>query len=211
MRQESLFLSISGAIIADRYHGGSLNLISNRKWLAIRPELSAVDPLTVRAPVARDGIAVAGLIGRCPPLDRNSLYCTLLQCTHFADTCAIALDGDRAVGWLSAYRLPHEPETLFVWQVAVAAEARSTGLGVRLLEDVLSRDGCRTVRRVEASVAPSNIRSLRMFRRFAARRSAALERLAWLDRDAHFAGRHESEPLIRISLWGTAAAEEVAT
>lgn len=152
----------------------------------------------MRAPVARDGVRVADLIRRCAPLDHNSLYCNLLQCTHFADTCALALDGDRAVGWLSAYRLPAEPYALFVWQVAVAEEVRGAGLAVRLLEHVLARDACRGVTCVQASVAPSNTNSLRMFHSFAARRGVALERTGWLDRDAHFQGRHESEPLIRI-------------
>ena len=46
--------------------------------------------LTITAPDATDGVAVHDLVQRCPPLDSNSLYCNLLQCTHFAATSALA-------------------------------------------------------------------------------------------------------------------------
>src|SRR3546814_16914023 len=39
-----------------------------------------------RNPVAEDAQAIHDLIAACPPLDTNSLYCNLLQCTHFAET-----------------------------------------------------------------------------------------------------------------------------
>ena len=35
-------------------------------------------------------MAIWELISACPPLDTNSAYANLLQCTHFADTCVIA-------------------------------------------------------------------------------------------------------------------------
>src|SRR3546814_7090005 len=43
-----------------------------------------------RNPVAEDAQAIHDLIAACPPLDTNSLYCNLLQCTHFAETCVLA-------------------------------------------------------------------------------------------------------------------------
>ena len=39
--------------------------------------------------------AVTALIAACPPLDRNSRYFNLIQCTHFADNCIIAERGGR--------------------------------------------------------------------------------------------------------------------
>src|SRR5690606_1536308 len=101
------------------------------------PERSAT--LKFRPPRAMDAARVHGLVAACPPLDRNSMYCNLLQCTHFADTCILAEEGDRLLGWISAYRPPAEPSTLFVWQVAVHTDARGTGLGGKLLMALLKR------------------------------------------------------------------------
>src|SRR3546814_3090873 len=39
----------------------------------------------LRMPRTEDGPAISRLVGDCPPLDVNSAYCNLLQCTHFAD------------------------------------------------------------------------------------------------------------------------------
>lgn len=149
----------------------------------------------------RDGVAVHDLIRACPPLDINSLYCNLLHCTHFASTCAIAIaaaDGESVQGWLSAYRPPSEPETLFVWQVAVAPAARRRGLAHDLLGDVLAREACRGVVRVGASVTATNVASLGFFESFARRRGSHVEISPWLDESDAFQSRHEGEWSIRI-------------
>ncbi|MEO7170661.1 MAG: hypothetical protein ABIY39_09830, partial [Sphingomonas sp.] len=72
--------------------------------------------LKFRLPRAGDGPRIAALIAASPPLDTNSTYCNLLQCSDFADTCIVAERGDAIVGWISAYRPPSAPDRLFVWQ-----------------------------------------------------------------------------------------------
>ena len=60
----------------------------------------------LRKPLAEDGAAIWTLVQACQPLDENSMYCNLIQCDHFRDTCVVAeLDG-KTVGWVSAYVLP---------------------------------------------------------------------------------------------------------
>src|SRR3546814_7010756 len=76
---------------------------------------------------------------RSAALDDNSLYCNLLQCSHFAGTCALAEIDGRAVGWISGYLPPEKPDTLFVWQVAVHPEARGRRVGKRLIRELLRR------------------------------------------------------------------------
>jgi diaminobutyrate acetyltransferase len=83
--------------------------------------------LALREPGPDDGPAVFDLVARCPPLDPNSRYCNLLQCSHFAATSIIApadVGGHAALGFVSGYRIPARPDTLFIWQVAVDAAAR---------------------------------------------------------------------------------------
>src|SRR3546814_14667808 len=44
----------------------------------------------LRTPLTEDGPSISRLVGDCPPLDVNSAYCNLLQCTHFVDTTVVA-------------------------------------------------------------------------------------------------------------------------
>lgn len=151
-----------------------------------------------REPTAEDAAAIARLIASCPPLDPNSLYCNLLQTTHFAGTCIVAERDGRLAGWISGYRPPADPDAMFVWQVAVHPIARGAGLGVAMLQALFARPAVAGAGRLVTTITPSNAASRRMFARFAEERGAALRSEPWFDRDRHFGGRHESEELISI-------------
>jgi L-2,4-diaminobutyric acid acetyltransferase len=152
-----------------------------------------------RPPRPDDGAAVFELVARCPPLDANSRYCNLLQCSHFAATSIIATAaGGEVLGFLSGYRIPARPDTLFVWQVAVDPAARGLGLGSRLLAGLLARAALADIRFLETTVGPDNRPSQALFQRFARARSAATESLTLFERRRHFAGCHADEILLRI-------------
>jgi L-2,4-diaminobutyric acid acetyltransferase len=153
---------------------------------------------TFRIPTADDARGIADLIAACPPLDPNSLYCNLLQCTHFAGTAIVAERAGAVDGWISGYCLPDAPDTLFVWQVAVHERARGSGLAVAMLTQLLARAGLARTRWLKTTVTPSNEASRRMFARFARQRGAALRVEPCFDRSRHFGDRHESEELISI-------------
>lgn len=151
-----------------------------------------------RAPRAEDGPRVTALIARCPPLDPNSAYCNLLQCTHFAASCIVAEREGEIVGWISGYRLPDEPDRFFVWQVAVSSTARGEGLAGRMLDALLQRPGLRGVTHMLTTITPDNEASWALFRGFARRRGADISDSPFFDRDAHFGGHHASERLATI-------------
>lgn len=153
---------------------------------------------TFRRPHIDDGTRVHDLVAACAPLDRNSLYCNLLQCTHFADTSLLAERGKHLVGWISGYRLPRDPSSLFVWQVAVHRGARGTGLAAQMLMALLKRPELRDVRFVRTTVTPDNAASRALFRSVARRSNAPLREESGFEQDAHFRGRHASEGLIVI-------------
>lgn len=154
--------------------------------------------VSVRQPEAEDGAEVHDLIARCAPLDENSRYCNLLQCTDFADTCALAARGGRAIGWVSGYRPPREPHVLFVWQVAVAEEARGEGLGARLISAILKRPANRGATHIKTTITEDNAPSWRLFRRLAEALGASVRAEPYLLRDAHFAGACATEHLVTI-------------
>jgi L-2,4-diaminobutyric acid acetyltransferase len=144
---------------------------------------------------------VHALIAACPPLDRNSLYLNLLQCTHFAETCVLAEaagEGAPVSGFVSGYLVPQRPTTLFVWQVAIAAAARGNGLAKRMLLELLERPACRGVTHLETTITQSNEASWALFRALARTLQAPLEERVLFDRDAHLDGVHESEVLVTI-------------
>jgi len=154
--------------------------------------------LRIEPPLGEDGAAVHDLIAACPPLDGNSLYANLLQCTHFAGTCALARQDGRVVGWVSGYIPPDEPGVYFLWQVAVHADARGQRLPKRLIADILSRDACRDVRYIKTTITPDNEASWGLFRSVAKWLGAELADEVFFDRVRHFDNRHATERLVTI-------------
>lgn len=152
----------------------------------------------LRLPTLDDGPAAHQLIQQCPPLDTNSAYCNLLQCDHFADTSVAAEHSKALVGFISGYRIPSRPDTLFIWQVAVAASARGTGLATRMLEEILSRPQTKGVRYIETSITADNDASWALFKKFAGALCCTLSAGDWMDREQHFNDQHASEQLVRI-------------
>lgn len=169
----------------------------------------------LRLPTAEDGIRLHRLVAACAPLDPNSVYCNLLQATHFAATCVAAermsdpatdpltttgqpQTNQPLMGFISAYQPPQQPETLFVWQVAVAPEGRGCGLAKRMLQAILQRETCRAVRYLETTITRDNQASWALFRSLARDLGAPLQDRLYFDRDQHFAGQHDSEYLVRI-------------
>ena len=160
-------------------------------------------PQTVlRAPTPNDGASVFRLISRCPPLDINSMYCNLLQCTHFAGTSVAAVQSDNSneelVGFISAYLLPEREDTLFIWQVAVDERARGIGLAGNMLKHILNRPQCSQITHLETTITESNKASWALFESLANKLGAPLQKSVMFDRDKHLAGEHDTEFLVHI-------------
>jgi L-2,4-diaminobutyric acid acetyltransferase len=161
----------------------------------------AVARFRLRHPQVTDGRSVHALIAACAPLDTNSLYLNLLQCTHFAETCVLAEPTDAVegpVGFVSGYLKPTRPSTLFIWQVAIATSARGCGLARTMILDLLERPVCAQVDHIETTITESNGASWALFRSIARTLDAPLEQQLLFDRDAHLDRVHESEVLVSI-------------
>lgn len=161
----------------------------------------------LRKPTADDGFALNQLVAASPPLDPNSVYCNLLQCSHFSDTAIAAdIDGELA-GFVSGYIRPDQPTTLFVWQVVIAERARGQGLAKQMLLqllrnlDQLNREPKVTF--IETTITPDNQASWNLFRSLARDLNASLESQVFFTRDRHFAGRHDDEHLLQIGPFKT--------
>ena len=160
------------------------------------------DQLTFRLPRRDDGADVWRLIGSCEPLDENSIYCNLLQCDHFGDTCVVVerpMD-NKLVGWISAYLIPDDPQTLFVWQVAVDESAQGQGVAGRMLSELLERDVCTGVNQLKTTITLDNEASWALFKSFARKRGGQLKSEPYFRKDDHFDGAHVTEHMVTIAL-----------
>lgn len=156
------------------------------------------DEIVLRTPVAEDGYYVHQLVARCPPLDPNSMYCNLLQSSHFAQTSVAATLAGKLVGFISGYCLPDRPDTLFVWQVAVGEAARGRGLATQMIRFILSQPACRQVSHLETTITADNQASWALFNGVAAKLDTAITSSTLFDQHTHFQGEHASELLVRI-------------
>ena len=158
------------------------------------------ETIKLRKPDSEDGSDIWSLIQDCAPLDENSMYCNLIQCDHFRDTCVLAEMNGKPVGWISAYVLPDDAETLFIWQVAVSEAARGRGLASRMMAELLDRDACADVTKLQTTITKDNDASWALFTRFADRQDASIDSEPHFTRDEHFDGEHATEHMVTIEL-----------
>ena len=154
--------------------------------------------IVLRYPSAEDGAQLFQLIEQCPPLDMNSMYCNLLQCSHFAGTSIAAEQEGCLVGFVSGYIKPSDPSTLFIWQVAVGEKARGQGLARKMVMALLQRPECIAVNKIETTITPDNEASWGLFTSIAKNRQAELKKSVMFDQHKHFAGVHQTEYLVQI-------------
>lgn len=150
-----------------------------------------------RAPTVDDGAAIWRLVRDSGQLDLNSSYVYLMLCQEFSATCAVAESDDGVVGFVTGYRPPQRPDTLFVWQVGTAASARGQGVASRLILEILQREASGDLRYVEATVDPDNGPSRALFSGLARKLQTGIDEQAYFEAD-HFPGEHAPEPLFRI-------------
>ncbi len=192
-------IDLSATSVANNQGGGSEGKAeeSPEDKVEARQDSARKEAL-LRQPVSEDGADVHRLIQRCPPLDENSVYCNLLQTSHFADTSVAAEVAGELAGFVSGYLVPSRPDTLFIWQVAVAEEGRGQGLAGRMIREILGRPNCAQVRYLETTITPDNEASWALFRGLARKLGTECNESVMFDRERHFQGQHDSEMLLRI-------------
>lgn len=159
---------------------------------------SGTSEIALRTANLADAQAIWGLVSDSDVLDTNSAYCYLLLCRDFSETCVVACRDDRVVGFVTAYVPPGRSDTVFVWQVGVAAEARRQGLAKRMLLELLSFPACDGVNFMEANVTPSNDASRRLFQSVAENLDTACRIQPGFTADLFGPAGHEPEDLFQI-------------
>jgi L-2,4-diaminobutyric acid acetyltransferase len=153
---------------------------------------------TIRELQAADGAKIWHLVRTSGCLDLNSAYCYMMLGEYFSSSCAVAAEGEELIGAVTGFRVPNQPDTWFVWQIAVKERARGQGIAKAMLHYVLDRPENADIRYIEATISPSNTVSRRLFQGLAQERGASCEiRLAFAS-EWFPNGDHEEEWTYRI-------------
>lgn len=153
--------------------------------------------LSFRIPETKDGNDIWQLVKKVGSLDVNSAYSYMMLCDMFGDTCCVAEQTGGLGGFVSAFRKPREPETLFIWQIAVEPALRGKGIGGKLLRELLRRKENRDIQFVEATIGPDNIASRQLFLRLAKELKGECTLSKYYSSE-WFAEEHDDELLLRI-------------
>lgn len=152
---------------------------------------------TLRQPSPGDGMAVWKLVRDTQVLDVNSVYQYVLFFDRFRETCVVAEQEGRVVGFVTGFKPPQDAETIFVWQVGVDASARGQGLASRMLDRLIELPAGCDVHRMETTITPSNAASKALFGAFARRHGARCDVSPGYD-GSLLGEAHESEQLYKI-------------
>lgn len=163
--------------------------------------------IILRTPSLDDAVGIHRIVRDSGTLDANSVYCYLLLCRDFCDSCLVAVRDSEAVGFVSAYLPPRRPETLFVWQIGVHSSMRRTGLARAMLRSLLILPACRQVNTLEATVTPSNHASRRLFQSLANAMDVPYSEDNGFPAASFEAADHEAENLVRVGPWSSASLE----
>ena len=154
----------------------------------------------LRKPTETDGFELHRLVDRAGKLDKNSIYCNLLQFSHFADTAIVAERDGQLIGSVTGYRLPNNPQTLFIWQVAVDPDYRGIGLASKMLSSLTERLLDQGITHLETTITRDNVASQKLFTRFFKRAGDSFTSEPYFESETHFQNKAATEYLYRSDL-----------
>ncbi|MCL6632468.1 MAG: diaminobutyrate acetyltransferase [Alicyclobacillus herbarius] len=154
---------------------------------------------TFHHPTLDDGAKLHSLIMTSKPLDVNSSYFYLLMSRYFSQTCAVAKADRSLVGAVIGLQPPAEPDTLFIWQIAVHPQWRGCGLASSMLKWLV--DTTSGLKKLAATVTPDNRASAALFHSFANHFGSRLHVTQNFFSTEHFGAQgHAPESLYEIPL-----------
>ena len=122
--------------------------------------------VSVRGATPHDAGLLESLAMRCPPLDVHTPYTYWVLSTYFSDSCFVAIDGEDAVGFITAVA---NGDRALLWQIGVLPSHRGKRLSQALIASVARWAESRGFSAIELSIDPSNVESHATFRSFAKR------------------------------------------
>lgn len=159
---------------------------------------SADNAILIRPSCPADGQKIWQLVRETGVLDPNSVYCYLLLCDHFRETCRVAEQDGKIIGFVTAYKLPGKDNTLFIWQIGIAVEARGRGIAKKLVLELLSGKACKNINTLQATISPSNSASMALFRAIARHLETGFAEREYFAEELFPGMQHEKENLVTV-------------
>ncbi len=153
---------------------------------------------SLEKPTLEDAASMRLLAEHSGSLDLHPTYTYLLCCSLFRDTCRVVRDQESIVGFVTGLRKPRSPEVLFVWQVGVLESARGQGLGKTLILDLIKDSKLPLPQYIEATVAPENSPSLKLFQSIAKELKCEFSQSSGFEAHHFGSENHSPEHLIRV-------------
>ena len=163
----------------------------------------------IRTTRMEDGARIWRLVRDSGVLDVNSAYMYLLLAKDFADTCVVAEDDEQLLGFVTGYRPPARPASVFLWQVGVAEAGRGQGLGKHLLAAFLRTPGARGAKLLETTISPSNEASKALFAAVARDLGVGIRVTEGFREDIFPESGHEAEEFYEIGPFAPARVHEL--
>ena len=154
--------------------------------------------ILTRHPRPEDGQEIWRLVKETGVLDLNSAYCYLLLCKQFSNTCMVAEISGELAGFVTAYKIPDNETTLFIWQTGIAKHLRGKGIAKKLILELLAMDSCINVEQIQATVSPSNTASMALFRALARNLNTKFTEEEYFDSTLFPGQQHEKENLVTV-------------
>ncbi|KGX87433.1 diaminobutyrate acetyltransferase [Pontibacillus marinus] len=162
-----------------------------------KTESPIVDQVTFDIPSVKDGTSMWELVNNSS-LDQNSPYKYLMMCEYFSETCVVAKEKDKLVGFITAFIPPQRSNVIFIWQIGIDSSYRGNGIASKMLNTLVERESCKFVCYMEATVTPSNEASQSLFKRFARDHDTTCEVTTGFPEELFPEEGHEEELTFRI-------------
>lgn len=153
-------------------------------------------PVTFEKAKKEDSKAMWELVNNTT-LDQNSPYKYMMMADFFTETCVVAKQDEKLVGFVTAFIQPERPDTLFVWQVGVDSSQRGKGLASKMIKE-LAQWNANQVHFIEATVTPSNEASRALFHKLGREFNTNCEVSDHFSASLFPDNSHEKEQLFRI-------------
>ncbi|GEM_PF-3598627 len=149
-----------------------------------------------------DAKEIHTIVKNTPGIDDNSLYYYSLWLKEFDQSNVVATQNNKIIAFLTAFRKPKDPETLFLWQLAAIPRHGVPDLGVRLAYHLIDYEIDNNLSGVEATIDLNNKSILYVMKKIEKKYNGKMLMEEYLSED-FLSGNdehHHSETLLKIIL-----------
>ncbi|QKS71255.1 diaminobutyrate acetyltransferase [Paenalkalicoccus suaedae] len=158
---------------------------------------AVLDTFTLSQPTKEDGQGMWALAKKTS-LDLNSVYKYIMMAEYFSETCVVAKEKDEVVGFITGFIQPEHPDVIFVWQVGVDSSQRGKGVAYKMLKELISREACKEVNFLEATITKDNTASQALFKKLAKQMNTTYRVTETFPEEVFPGDEHDAEYTYRI-------------